>query len=175
MHLPERSVRWLHRLLLRRIAGRKPDQIIGGEDNPYLIRWCLIRKNRWFNIYLHHTIRSDDDRALHDHPWHNVSLLLDGGYIEIMPAYPDTWPHSADLRHVSREVGALVLRRAVAAHRLALWCDDEGIELPSWSLFITGPHLRRWGFWCFNGTSPRWVYWRNFTDDTGLGVGKGCG
>lgn len=189
MRLPERPVRWLHRLLLRRIAGRKPDDIIGGEENPYLSRWCLIRKNRWMNIYLHHTVRSDDDRALHDHRWWNISLLLDGGYIEIMPAYPEAWPHNAELRHVPRKVGALVLRRPGAPHRLALERPIKGIrfvkfnamgehplkEMPSWSLFITGPRVREWGFWCFNTGAPRWVHHEDFTDSTGMRVGKGCG
>ena len=30
-------------------------------------------------------MRDDEDRALHDHPWHNVSLLLVGQYIEVTP------------------------------------------------------------------------------------------
>lgn len=180
MRLPDRPVRWLHRLLLRRIAGRKPDDIIGGEENPYLIRWCLIAKNRWFNLYLHHTVRSDDDRALHDHRWWNVSLLLDGGYFEIVPRFPEAWPHNHETRIVAREVGALVLRRPSAPHRLALWEDEvEGRERPSWSLFITGPRVREWGFWCFNThrrtTAPRWVHHEDFTDESGLRVGKGCG
>lgn len=179
MRLPERAVRWLHRLLLRRIAGRKPDDIIGGEENPYLIRWCLIRKNRWYNLYLHHTVRSDDDRALHDHRWWNVSLVLDGGYIEIVPRFPEAWPHNAELRQVPRKVGALVLRRPDAPHRLALnatynqatW--ERGLQA-SWSLFITGPRVREWGFWCFNSTAPRWVHKDAFADETGMRVGKGC-
>jgi hypothetical protein len=46
-------------------------------------RWWVIPRNKFFNIYLHHFLHSDDDRALHDHPWWNVSILLrSGSYVE---------------------------------------------------------------------------------------------
>jgi hypothetical protein len=60
----------------------RPDFIIGGTENPYLLRWWVIPRNRWFNIYPHHMLRDDDPRALHDHPWWNVSIVLKGGYME---------------------------------------------------------------------------------------------
>src|SRR3546814_20880058 len=62
--------------------GRAPSFVIGGEDNPYLRRWYIIPRNRWFNVYLHEFLRDDDDRALHDHPWVNLSILLRGQYVE---------------------------------------------------------------------------------------------
>jgi hypothetical protein len=42
---------------------RAPDQVIGGRERPYMLRWYLIPRNRFCNIYLHHFLRSDDDRA----------------------------------------------------------------------------------------------------------------
>ena len=47
---------------------RPPDFVIGGADRPYMRRWYLVPKNTQLNVYLHHFRRSDDDRALHDHP-----------------------------------------------------------------------------------------------------------
>ena len=64
--------------------GRDPDFVIGPKDAPYLQRWWLIPRNRWFNVYLHHILHSDDDRALHDHMYFNVSVLLRGRYVEHM-------------------------------------------------------------------------------------------
>ena len=58
--------------------------VIGEPEEPYLKRWFILPRNRWFNIYLHHFHRSDDDQALHDHPWASVSILLKGSYIEHM-------------------------------------------------------------------------------------------
>ena len=44
------------------ISG-KPHFVIGGADDPYMLRWYLIPRNRRFNIYLHKFLRDDDDRA----------------------------------------------------------------------------------------------------------------
>lgn len=71
---------------------RWPDMVIGDNDNPYLLRWYVIPRNRIFNIYLHKFVRSDDDRALHDHPWSwNMSLIIKGIYIEHIPKNPETF------------------------------------------------------------------------------------
>ena len=61
---------------------RAPDFIIGGAEDAYMLRWWVIPRNRWFNIYLHKILRDDDPRALHDHPWWNISIVLKGGYLE---------------------------------------------------------------------------------------------
>ena len=50
------------------MASRRPDFIIGPEDNPYMRRWFIVPRNPYQNIYLHEVLRSDDDRAGHDHP-----------------------------------------------------------------------------------------------------------
>ncbi len=71
-------MKWFEKLA----ASRPPDFIIGGKNDPYVRRWWIIPRNRFFNIYLHQFLHSDDDRALHDHPWVNFSYLLRGGYLE---------------------------------------------------------------------------------------------
>lgn len=65
----------LARHLIARATRRAPDVVIGEADSPYLLRWHPIPRNPIFNVYLHQFLRDDDDRALHDHPWVNVSLL----------------------------------------------------------------------------------------------------
>src|SRR4051795_4015193 len=78
------EVRRLAKRLLRPF-WREPDFYIGGKVNPYLVRWWVIPRNRFFNVYLHKFLRDDDDRALHDHPWISLSFILRGGYIEHTP------------------------------------------------------------------------------------------
>jgi hypothetical protein len=68
--------------ILSAVYARKPDLVIGGDANPYLRRWYVIPRNPVFNIYLHEIVRSDEDRALHCHPWINLSILLEGSYVE---------------------------------------------------------------------------------------------
>lgn len=159
MRLPH----WLHQRLFDRAvviaARRPPDFVIGGDDNPYLRRWWVIPRNRVFNVYLHHFMRSDDDRALHCHPWINASILLTGEYDEHTIAAGGV--HS---RHTYR-AGDIKLRRAKAAHRVEL---TDG---PCWTLFITGPTIRQWGFHCPGGWRP----WQEFTKPGDSGsIGKGC-
>lgn len=139
---------------MRQALGRNPDFIIGSMWNPYLLRWFVIPRNTVFNIYLHCIIRNDDDRALHDHPWWNLSIILKGSYREIMP----------NGQRVLRR-GSIRLRRPIAAHRL------EVVDGPVWTLFITGPRVREWGFYCPQG----WKHWKLFTNPNNTGeVGPGC-
>jgi hypothetical protein len=147
--------------LIDRAIRRKPDFIVGGADRPYLMRWWLIPRNRFFNVYLHQFLRSDDDRALHDHPWMNASLLLCGAYLEHTIA-------AGGIEH-RRELRAGDLRVRLTgriAHRIEL---HKG---PCWTLFLTGPVYREWGFHC---PEDGWIHWKKFTarDDAGA-VGAGC-
>jgi len=140
--------------------ARTPDFIIGGADNPYLIRWWLIPRNRVFNIYVHCFLRSDDDRALHDHPWVNASILLEGEYTE----------HTIDAGGIEhrtiRKAGAVKLRTGKSAHRIEL---HNG---PCWTVFVTGPVYRKWGFHC---PQKGWGHYRDFVADHDKGtIGKGC-
>jgi hypothetical protein len=146
--------------LIDRAMLRAPDFVIGGAERPYLRRWWLIPRNRFFNVYLHQFLRSDDDRALHDHPWVNLSILLRGCYVE------HTIAQGGIERFATLKAGDWRFRwTGRLAHRIE-------IEAPCWTLFVTGPVVRSWGFHC-----PRagWIPWQRFTaaDDPGS-VGKGC-
>lgn len=147
-----------------------PDFVIGVD---YIHRWWVLPRNPLFNIYLHKIMRSDDDRALHDHPWENLSILLSGDYIEVVPdtsGLKTPYTRIADLPQceLDRFAGDLVFRFATDSHRLVI-PDGEG---PVWSLFLTGPTRRDWGFHCPHG----WRHYREFTDANDRGrTGPGCG
>ena len=135
--------------------------VIGEPDKPYLKRWFVLPRNRWCNIYLHHFHRSDDDRALHDHPWASVSILLKGRDIEHMQGgrHRLCRPTFAFWRWPRRE--------ATFAHRVELIRNRK-----VWTLFITARNIRVWGFWCDRG----WIPWTEFVEQTpgGNKAGKGC-
>jgi hypothetical protein len=141
------------------ILKRPPDRVI--NDN-YLLRWHIIPRNRFLNIYLHCFLGSDDDRALHDHPWWSVSFLLKGRIIE----HTEDYGYQGQVIKLSRSVRRFIpkLRAAKHAHRIELTGDK------AWTLFITGPKVRTWGVYCPKG----WVPWRQFTDPTGNHIGRGC-
>lgn len=133
---------------------RKPDFVIGDPTDPYMLRWWLIPRNRWFNVYLHHMRKDDDDRALHDHPWSSLSICIGGRLRE----------HLRDRLPREIGVGRVVFRRAKFAHRLE-------IIRPAWTIFITGPRVREWGFYCPKG----WRHWQEFTNPVSKGeIGRGC-
>lgn len=147
------------------IMQRAPDFVIGEAENPYLRRWWVIPRNELCNVYLHEILRSDDDRAGHDHPWMNTSVLIDGGYEEITYFRQQPW---LEAYRLTRGAGDVVSREATDTHRLIIPEGGRAV-----SLFITGPKVRDWGFWCPNG--ERFVHWRTFTGgENGEIVGRGC-
>jgi len=157
--------------LVERVAkARLIDQIIGSREDPYLLRWYVIPRNPIFNIYLHRFCRSDDDRALHDHPWWNFSWLLEGDYREEVPA--DRADPAGERRIILRSEGDMAFRFAKDSHRVLLYSYYSGQEIPVWTLFITGPRFRKWGFWCPHS----WRFWKDFTnnEDGVSEIGRGC-
>lgn len=133
-----------------------PHFVVGPPRDPYLLRWYILPRNPLFNVYLHKFMRDDDDRAMHDHPWPSVSLLLRGRYVEQTAAGRKEY-----------RAGSVVCRPARYTHRVEL---PGGV--PCWTLFITGPRVREWGFHCPKG----WIHWRDFVAPTDPGnIGRGCG
>jgi hypothetical protein len=144
---------------LRTWLSGKPHFIVGGADDPYLYRWYVLPRNRVFNVYLHKFLRDDDDRALHDHPWWFVSLIVKGGYREITNDGTEF-----------RFAGSWGFRPATHRHRVSLYRIDDYV-VPAWTLVITGRKKRTWGFWCPKGFVP----WYDFVDQTDSGnIGRGC-
>jgi hypothetical protein len=142
--------------------ARDPDVLIGGAEDPYMRRWWRIPRNAFANAYVHNIRKSDDDRALHDHPWISCSIVLSGAMVE----------HTIDAGGIHQKrvlrAGAVKFRGAKSAHRL------EIIDHPCWTLFLTGPRIRAWGFHCQN---TGWIHWKDFTENVGNVsiVGRGCG
>lgn len=94
----------------------------------YVRRW--ICETPFGSLRLHHWLHSDDDRAFHDHPWWFVTLVLQGGYTDCSP--------KGEERMASPKIA---FRPAEHSHTVKV---DKG---GCWTLLITGPQVRRWGFW----------------------------
>lgn len=165
----------LREKIIDHFKRRPADFVIGGHERPYLLRWFVIPRNPVFNIYLHQFRRSDDDRALHDHPWlFNASWLLSGEYVE------HTIEAGGLLVRTRRQAGQFKFRWGKAPHRVELLPTSDFVRsqpendtpLPCWTIFITGPRVRQWGFYCME---RGWIHWKRFTaaNDPGA-VGDGC-
>jgi hypothetical protein len=168
------------RRIVKHAMRRPPDFLIGGMLAPYLLRWYVTPwsglyrdidaadKTFWQHIvsrlpaiYAHEFHRSDDDRALHDHPWLNLSILVHGTYVE------HTISAGGVHHRITRCPGDRVGRGPRTAHRVEI---APGRICRT--LFITGPRVRDWGFHCTKG----WVPWQKFVASNDRGaVGVGCG
>jgi len=103
---------------------------------------------RGIGLYLHRFHRSDDDTALHNHPWRWArSLILAGGYIE------ERRIDGRVVRHVVRP-GSWRRIDQDDFHRVDL------LEHDCWSLFIAGPKAASWSFW--DRDTGETVPWREF-------------
>lgn len=176
--------RWINRQVLRRQrkSGNPADFIIygpRGEGDPAVYRWWIIPRNRFFNIYLHKFMQ-DDKQHLHDHPWWNCSLPLVQGYGERMFIFNPAREGIKILppTYIRRcKPWRLYFRRADTPHQVivdSLPLSDGWQNVPSWSLFFTGPRVQTWGFWCPNG-----VFKRPYTEYSQSGpdygkTGRGC-
>lgn len=167
MRLPSLPTQLLRDRVWRTMQRREPDVQIGRDDQglPYMERWHAIKRNRFFNIYLH-LYYHDDDRILHSHPWWSVSICVSGALREY---YTDTadGANRPELHKVrSVRLGDIVWRSADMYHRLEI-AGNRTI-----TIFITGPKIKSWYFACKRGL----IDWKNFVSarDTGA-VGAGCG
>ena len=157
---------WLKTL----ISGR-PHLTINRSDGPYLQRWCLIPHNRFLNVYLHRFLGSDEDAALHNHPWWSIGMILKGKYLEYFQA---NYGSEIIVRLVTKFKPKI--RSTRCFHRVKLfntykcsncniernieeevycWSCREGSMLYHtcnvWTIFITGPKIQDWGFLCPKG------------------------
>lgn len=114
---------------------------------PYLVRYYLFlkeRKNFPFNITLHKILVSDEP-VLHDHPWNWGAVILKGGYWEHIPIISQEGAVVGSTK-VWRGPGHIRFRNAEDLHWLELEKDENGKEIPCWSLFFMGQKRSEWGF-----------------------------
>lgn len=101
---------------------------LGVPTCPYVVRWMV--QSPWGSLRLHHWLAPDDDRARHDHPWWFVTLVLRGGYVDVSP-------------EGAEHLRASAVRYRPATHRHTVVPDPGG----AWTIIVTGPQARQWGFW----------------------------
>lgn len=108
---------------------------LGMAECPYAYRWVI--NFGLFSIRLHHFLRSDDKRYFHDHAWWFITLVLKGSYTDVSPDGEDVLT-----------AGSIRYRKAEHPHYVKV--ADGGC----WTILITGPMSRKWGFWV-NGRFKR--------------------
>lgn len=131
------------------LAANLPCRVIEGERGPYLSRYTMRDLPDGGAIYLQHFHQSDEDRKLHNHPWHGRSYILAGGYREERRMLC-----SCGGRSDCRGKGSYIDRRSYLPgdtnilapdtfHRVDLLDPANGC----WTLFTTGAKVQTWHFW----------------------------
>jgi|SRR6478736_2172133 len=112
-------------------------------DVLYLRRHRLIQ-TPWFALFLHHIHQPDHDPDPHDHPFNFWSLVVRGGYDEVL--------------HTERREGAL--RPAVkkthgwlSFHKMSKQDAHRIISIKpdTWTLVFVGKRTKSWGYWTEDG------------------------
>lgn len=119
----------------------KVQRITGPDGTLYLWRLYLI-ETPFGGIKLHRIVRPDHDRAMHDHPWDFLSIVLRGGYTEAID--DGTFVPTANVAAVFpwRRVRWASFHRAEDRHRIVKLERNR----PAWTLVLSGRKRRPWGF-----------------------------
>ena len=135
-----------------RLWGFMNRRVIAEGDNVYLDRLSLIT-TPWFSIKLHRIYRPDQQRDLHDHPWNFLSIVLRGEYVEDVPCLHKVYAQKAyrEVRHIRW----FNWKKAEDLHAIS-WVSRS----PVWTLVVTGPRRRVWGF--FVEKLKQWVAWDKY-------------
>lgn len=124
-----------------------------GGDLLYLRRLRIVQ-TPFGGIYLHQINEPDKDYDPHDHPFNFVSVILKGGYDEIV-GDPHKWWQAQT-----------VWRNRWSVHRMPITQAHRILNLhqsPTWTLVLVGPRHREWGFWRRTGSgSPIFIPWQNY-------------
>ena len=156
----------------------KPDHMVGFRhevippnepDCKYLERWVLgigrPGRGAKYTLRLHHFFRSDEDH-LHDHPFWFITLVLKGSYEDWVEcptcAGGKRWfaagcTHCAGTRQIigtRMTPGTIRYRPALHRHRVV----TDGC----WTLVLSGPKVRDWGFYVDGKWMRQRAYFRKF-------------
>lgn len=126
----------------------KRQRVVWDRDRVHLYRWTLFQC-RWFQIVIHN-FRGDDPPDLHDHAWWNVSIIL-AGVLKETTLQPTPWGGQPAYSSRLLRTGNVRVRSARELHRLS-------VVQPAWTLFITGPTQREWGY----DTRHGWMPWQRY-------------
>ena len=127
---------WFERLLRKYVEHK---EIGWSEIGEKFTRYFLI-KSRVGNVYLHQLNAPNWHPECHDHPWGFIAIILRRGYIERTRKQDVVFGRVVNsLIDTRKRPGTILFRPAAFLHNVR----TEGT---SWSLILTTPKSREWGF-----------------------------
>ena len=131
-----------------------------GNPTPARLQWLP-------SIRVHHIMRPDRDRHLHDHPWNARTIVLRGWYTEERPwdACSDREAMQADgiaiddtTRAVFHRIQGYTGRLLFGQYHRISAVSESGV----WTLFFTWRKRGSWGF----DVDGKKVPWREYLNNT---------
>ena len=141
--LPDLVVDFLAQTFTRYARANEPTLIVRPTGPVMFYRWWLMRDEKLCSVYINRHVGSDDLPAPHDHPWDNMTIVLDGRFSE------ELYQEDQLCETVVRTKGDVVVRSATFSHRIEMRPGEE-----CWTLFVTGPVVNKWSFKCPGGPVP---------------------
>lgn len=139
--------------LLNQLFQRR--EIVNCDREKYLTRWYLLRTSA-LGVFLHLFHRSDEDRALHDHPWSFITVILWRGYIEHTGCVDPACTREAHNKARRKWPLMICYRPAEWRHRVELVNGK-----PAVTLVFRFRERRIWGFWERTGFVAWNKWWQN--------------
>jgi hypothetical protein len=123
------------------------------------------RRWTWLpSIRIHHIMREDQDRDLHDHPWNARTIVLRGGYSEERPgelSKLQPFEYRESFKHEAGYTGRLLYGEY---HRITS-VSAGGV----WTLFFTWKYRGTWGF-NVNGKKIPWRVYLGHDNEPGTTI-----
>lgn len=137
-HLPD------HHYDMIRTIDFKWREPLGRLNCPYIHRTVL---SIFYSIRYHEWHASDDPRALHDHPWWYIVIVLRGEYWDVGET-------------VATLLRAPCIRFYPASHKHYVFIHRNA--KPPRTLLITGRVTNNWGFWVKDKFMRRYDYFKRY-------------
>lgn len=116
------------------------------------------RKIKWLpSVRIHHILRADTARHLHDHPWDARTIILKGAYTERRLLSVDSRTDSAGNTVTFEEIKSSLRKRSDTAtlnygeYHAIDWVSEGGV----YTMFFTWDYKGTWGF-LVDGKKIQW-------------------
>lgn len=119
------------------------------------------RKITWLpSVRIHHILRADTARDLHDHPWNARTIILKGRYVERRKVGMYSMLNEPITETFAREPGSTATINFGEYHSIDA-VSDGGV----YTMFFTWKYMGSWGF-LVNGKK---VPWRQYEEENEIG------
>lgn len=119
---------------------------MGKKESPYLYRWTFLFFG--YSLRIHHWIKSDDRRFVHDHSCDLISMVIRGKYYNCI---------GENAENVKRYMVKPFKPKFMKAH------VRHYLDIPrggAWTIILCGRPYHKWGFYIKNRITHEYVKWR---------------